>query len=219
MKQSANADVLLCDNHILIAYKPAGLLTQPDGTSAPSLEEWAKGWVKERYNKPGAVFLHAVHRLDKGVAGLVLFARTSKALSRLNAQMRQGEIGRFYRAEVEGAVTPKEGTLTHLLAHGSHRAHVASHGKEARLSYRVIGEKGSSSLLEIELDTGRYHQIRAQLSASGHPIVGDQKYGSRSPPPIRLLCHRLSFPHPVGGQPVVCALDERELSLWPKINF
>lgn len=167
--------VLYLDNHLLIVNKPAGLLTQPTDISTDSLEERAKAYIKERFEKPGAVYLHAVHRLDKPVSGIVLFARTSKALARLQEQQRNREIRKVYFALVEQEPKEKSGELRHQLLHGSHKAEVCESGKEAILRYEVVGK----NLLRIELVTGRYHQIRAQLAAIGSPIVGDKKYGSQ----------------------------------------
>lgn len=204
MKSCDSVEIVFCDNHILVALKPVGMLTQPDDSQEGSLEEIAKQWVKDQYKKKGAVFLHCIHRLDRAVSGLVLFARTSKALSRLNEQMRQMEIQKTYIAEVEGLFpTGYEGRLDHYLIHGDHRAIVAKEGavgaKHARLTFQVVESRANSSLVSIELETGRYHQIRAQFGASGHPIIGDKKYGSKvgSGFEIKLHCSRLCFQHPV----------------------
>jgi len=198
----SDADIIFSDNHLLIASKPAGLLTQPDDTDAPSLELIAKAWVKAEFNKPGNVFLHCIHRLDKPVSGLVLFARTSKALSRLNEQMRDQKIQRTYIAEVEGILSKKEGKLDHYLIHGDRKAILAKstdpEAKHARLTYQVIRHLEHSTLVSIELETGRYHQIRAQFSASGHPVVGDGKYGARTKQEeIHLHCAKMAFEHPI----------------------
>ena len=201
--KSSDSEIVFCDNHLLIAMKPAGLLTQPDDTGGDSLEIFAKEWVKREYKKPGSVFLHAIHRLDKPVSGLVLFARTSKALSRLNEQSRNQEIQRIYTAEVEGILPAKEGVLDHYLIHGDHRSIIAKatdkEAKHARLSYRVVEFKSHSTVILIELETGRYHQIRSQFSASGHPVVGDERYGAKRgrDDAIHLHCSQLSFAHPV----------------------
>ncbi|NGX62365.1 MAG: Ribosomal large subunit pseudouridine synthase C [Chlamydiae bacterium] len=193
-------NVLFYDNHLLVLDKPAGILTQPDGSSTPSLEEEGKQWIKEKFARPGNVFLEAAHRLDKPVSGIVLFARTSKALSRLNASQREKKWKKEYLAWVSGSLEKKEGTLTHYLVHGSFRAHL-SHpedpgAKKCLLSYRVTEEEKGRSLIHIELQTGRYHQIRAQLAAIGHPILGDLKYGGIDFPRLALHHFRLSFPHP-----------------------
>ncbi len=201
--KSSDSEIVFCDNHLLVAAKPAGLLTQPDDTGSDSLEAFCKEWVKKEYHKPGNVFLHAIHRLDKPVSGLVLFARTSKALSRLNEQSRNQEIQRIYIAEVEGILSLKEGRLDHYLIHGDHRAIVAKasekEAKHARLTYKVLESKAHSTVVSIELETGRYHQIRAQFSASGHPVVGDDRYGAKTgdSQAMRLHCSQLSFEHPV----------------------
>lgn len=194
--------VIFCDNHVLVVDKPAMMVTQPTEGHKTSLEDWAKAWIKEKYQKPGAVFLHAVHRLDKEVSGLVLFARTSKALSRLNEAMRDGKTQKTYEALVEGTLPNEEGTLLDEIEHKEHFARVGS-GKKAILHYRVIEKYQDTTLVEIDLETGRYHQIRAQFSSFGHPIVGDKKYGSKranKKPGIALHNTRLTFPHPISGQ-------------------
>lgn len=181
---------VFCDNHVLILEKPAGVATQPD------FHEMAKAWVKEEFDKPGNVFLEPIHRLDKPVSGLVLFARTSKALSRLNEAMRKKQIKKTYIAKVEGDL-PSDRTLRHYLLHGDHCAVIDESGKEAILHYikRVDG------LVEIDLETGRYHQIRAQFSAIGHPVVGDEKYGSKTKTKTMHLQHtKICFPHPITGK-------------------
>lgn len=202
-----NLEVLYEDNHILVVNKPAGLLTQPSGTSQDSLELQCKQWIKEKYNKPGNVFLHAVHRLDRPVSGIVLFARTSKALSRLNDSIRSKDAHKVYLALVNGCPSPNEGGLEHYLVHDDHHAMVVSkdhpEGKIARLHYKVIERKGDKSLLEIVLETGRYHQIRQQLAAIGCPIVGDVKYGSKTNLPdgaIALMHYKLEIKHPVSSE-------------------
>ena len=199
MKPSDN--VVYCDNHILVANKPHGMLTQPDETGASSLEAELKAWVKKEFRKEGNVFLHAVHRLDKPVGGLVLFARTSKALSRLNEQVREQKIKRVYASDVEGVLQQQQGVLEHYLIHGDHAAQVVAKNhkdaKLARLSYRIQKQEAHSTHVLIELETGRYHQIRAQFAAIGHPIVGDTRYGAASAPTLHLRCVSLSFTHPV----------------------
>lgn len=198
-----SVEIVFFDNHLVVASKPSGMLTQPDDSVEESLEAYLKKWAKKEFHKEGNVFLHAIHRLDKVVSGLVLFARTSKALSRLNEQSRNGEIQRVYVGEVEGILPEKLGRLDHYLIHGDRRALIGKEGdlnaKHARLTYQVLHYMPHSSLVEIELDTGRYHQIRAQFSAIGHPIVGDKKYGSKvgSQEGIRLHSAKLLFEHPV----------------------
>lgn len=197
-------DILYEDNHLLVLNKPGGLLTQPSGTQQDSLQEQAKAWIKLTHQKPGQVFLEAVHRLDKPVSGIVVFGRTSKAVSRLNESMRQKEMKKYYYALVENGPNNNEGVLEHYLIHDDYRAQVVfkdhPDSKYASLSYRVINRNLTTTLLEIELNTGRYHQIRAQLAAIGCPIVGDYKYGSAmafSEDAIALHHFRLNILHPV----------------------
>ncbi len=198
-------DIVYEDNHVIAVKKPAGLLTQPSGTKEDNLEDRVKAYIKKRDAKPSNVFLEAVHRLDKPAFGLVVFAKTSKALSRLNAAQREKKFRKFYRAGIEGALPSKEGTLANTLYHDHHRARVVSSGhpkgKEAILHYRAL----KSGLVEIELVTGRYHQIRAQLSHIGCPILGDKKYGSTRPFPsgIYLEHFRVEFPHPINNKPLL----------------
>jgi 23S rRNA pseudouridine1911/1915/1917 synthase len=193
MKPFGSDNIVLCDNHILVVDKPAEVATQPD------LTELARAWVKQKFNKPGRVFLEPIHRLDKPVSGLVLFARTSKALSRLQEQMRERHIEKIYEAWVEGSPKAMTGMLRHHLLHGAFRAEVSPQGKEAILEYQVLKQEKNRAHLRLVLHTGRYHQIRAQLSAIGCPILGDTKYGSRVPWPhgIALRASELSFKHPV----------------------
>lgn len=158
------------------------------------------GWKK--IQKPGAVFIHCIHRLDRPVRGLVLFAKTSKALSRLNELSRKGEIERIYVAEVEGILAQHQATLEHFLIHGEHHALVAKandkEAKKAILHYEVLCLKEHSTLVQITLETGRYHQIRAQFGAISHPVIGDAKYGGEGRGDcIHLACTKLQFIHPV----------------------
>lgn len=206
-------EVLYVDNHILVVNKPAGIATQPSPTSDASLEADCKQWVKEQYQKPGNVFLHAIHRLDKPVSGIVLFARTSKALSRLNASMRAREMQKIYTAHVEGILTPLERVLEHYLTHGDHYAHLSSpaskEAKRACLNYVVKEQREGICIVEITLETGRYHQIRAQMAAIGHPVVGDAKYGSTrqmAAGTIALSHTHFSFPHPISREPLTFSL-------------
>lgn len=204
MKPLDKKNIIFCDNHLLVVDKPVGMATQPD------LEECAKAWVKKKFNKPGNVFLEPAHRLDKPVSGLVLFARTSKALSRLQAMMREREIRKTYLALVEGKLRDQEGTLKHRLVHDEFHARVDEEGKEAILHYRVLGTHKNVNLVEVVLETGRYHQIRAQFSAIGCPIVGDQKYRSTQsfPEGIALQHQKLEFKHPVTKEKILLETTE-----------
>jgi 23S rRNA pseudouridine1911/1915/1917 synthase len=202
-------DILYADNHLLAVNKPAGLATQPSTHHVESVEGWAKAWVKAEYAKPGEVFLHAVHRLDLPVSGVVVLARTSKALSRLNAAVREGDSAKVYLALVEGRVPNTSGELRHWLRHDEFQAKVTAPGakgaKEAVLRYRILRQIPRGTLVEVALVTGRYHQIRAQWAAIGCPVVGDAKYGARASlgrDAIGLHHWRLTLEHPVQHQPL-----------------
>jgi 23S rRNA pseudouridine1911/1915/1917 synthase len=201
--------ILMLDNHLLAVDKPGGLLTQPSGSDGDSLEKQVKAWVKEKFNRPGNVFLEAVHRIDKPVCGIVLFARSSKALSRMNQSVRNRLVGKVYRARVEGKMRRNKERLENFLIHDAFRARVVSaetpEARLASLSYTVLQAGSNASLLEIILETGRYHQIRAQLAHLGNPVLGDRKYGATTPwhqDGIALQHYRLTFPHPVGGKEI-----------------
>ena len=187
------------DNHLLAVIKPAGVLTQDSGRDEVSLEDEAKAWIKEKAEKPGNVFLHAIHRLDRPVSGIVVFAKTSKALSRLHEAIRNKQVTRKYLALVEGGPKESEGTLRHYLSHDKHQAISSIEGKECVLNYRATKRFPEHTLLDIQLETGRYHQIRAQTSLSGFPIVGDLRYGAKTHwdgPGIALHHFQFQFTHP-----------------------
>lgn len=200
--------VLYEDNHLIAVLKPAGVLTQSDTPGGSSLMTLTKDWLKEKYAKPGNVFLGLLHRLDRGVAGIVLFAKTSKGASRLSEQFRSREVKKIYHATVEGEA-PARGRLVHYLStEAVPRVRVSETPgpdlKEAALAYRRLKRGGGESVLEIELETGRKHQIRAQLAHIGHPIVGDAKYGARERRDvIALVAKRLEFAHPITGERMV----------------
>lgn len=172
--------ILFEDNHLIAVYKPAGVLTQPDKSGDSDLMTAVKKLLKEKYKKPGNVFLGLLHRLDRPVSGIVLFAKTSKGASRLSEQFRAGTIEKTYHAVVEGKLLKSRGELINYLEKNQDkRKAVVGRGKEARLSYEVIKSNDKYSLLRIFLETGKFHQIRAQLSSAGFPIVGDVKYGAK----------------------------------------
>jgi 23S rRNA pseudouridine1911/1915/1917 synthase len=214
--------IIFSDNHVLVVLKPSGLSTQPHYPIKDNLTDLAKNWVKKECNKPGDVYLEPIHRLDKPVSGLVLFARTSKALTRLQQSMREKQICKTYFAWVEtGSNLKSSGALEHTLTHVNHRAKVvrANHvqGKLALLDYVIIEQKGDLSLVEIKLHTGRYHQIRAQFSAIGSPVAGDVKYGSKKhllKQKIALHHGCMSFPHPITKKVIVC---KEILSDWQEL--
>jgi len=205
--------ILLEDNHLLAVDKPANLLTQGDRTGDVTVLELARAYLKEKYDKPGNVYLGLVHRLDRPVSGVLLLARTSKAASRLSRQFREHTVRKSYLAVTEGGPsTPADALSAHLAgggdAQGVTRAAVAPFpgSRPARLRYRVLGRRPDRSLLAVEPVTGRRHQIRAQLALVGWPVWGDVKYGARrrrQPAGIALHAWRLEVAHPVGGGPLV----------------
>lgn len=177
-------EIVYEDNHLLIAVKPPNLLTQGDITGDDNLLDELKRYVKEKYQKPGEVYLGLVHRMDRPVGGLVAFARTSKAASRLSEQLRTHAMEREYLAVVEnGVAMPSQGALTDWLMKDESTGNVRAVAKgtacaqEARLKYRVLAREGETALVHVRLETGRKHQIRVQLMNSGHPIVYDMRYG------------------------------------------
>ncbi len=216
--------ILFADNHLLAVNKPAGLLSQDSGTGLRNLEDWAREWVRVDKGKPGAVFLNAVHRIDRAVSGVVLFARTSKALSRLNEDIRKRNCRKIYHALVEGVPPTPADQLIHWMSHEHHRAQICREGnpgaQRAALAYRVISEAGEMSLLEIDLETGRYHQIRAQLATIGCPIAGDEKYGAKQKSAtgeIALHHRRLEIIHPTLKAPVIIEAPYPIDSPWWKV--
>lgn len=202
--------ILFEDNHVLVLDKPHGLLTQPTKEEEKSLQTLARAFIKERDKKPGNVFLEPIHRIDKPVRGVVVFAKTSKALSRLMLCIKEKKCIKVYRATVSGKMPQNEGSLVNKLIHGNFRAEESSEGKESILHYKVIKKVGNHSFLEIHLETGRYHQIRMQLSLAGCPIVGDIKYGSTESlqnGAIALEHCRFSFPHPITKEMLEVSID------------
>ncbi len=204
-------DILYEDNHLLVVNKRCGDLVQPDPSGESALEDQIKAFLKVRDAKPGDVFLGVVHRIDRPVSGAVLFAKTSKALTRLNEMIREGQIHKFYWAITEQTPDPESGDLRHYIVRDGRTNRSRAYddpkpeSKEARLRYRTLGASTNYSLVEVELLTGRHHQIRAQLSKTGCPIRGDLKYGARRSLPdggISLHSRRVEFEHPVRREPV-----------------
>ena len=206
----ASFPILYEDNHLLVVDKPPGLATMGVAAGTPSLLSEAKAYIKHKYQKPGNVYLGIVSRLDAPVTGALVLARTSKAASRLTEQFRSKEVDKSYWALVEPDVDPAQATLQDWVRKDERhrRMHIATaenpESKEAILSYRTLQSNRRSTLLEVDLQTGRKHQIRLQLSHQGHPILGDRKYGSKVsfPAGIALHAYSLSFQHPVLKEPL-----------------
>ena len=214
------------DNHIIIVSKRSGEIVQGDKTGDEPLSETVKQYIKEKYHKPGNVFLGVVHRLDRPVSGLVVFARTSKALSRLNDMFRKGEVHKTYWAITHEMPPRQEDTLTNWLTRNEKQNksyaydHEVPRAKKAMLHYQLIGRSDNYSLLEVNLMTGRHHQIRCQLAHAGCPIKGDLKYGAKRSNPdgsISLLARKVEFVHPVSKQPICVVSPLPSDRLWHEI--
>ena len=244
--------VIYEDNHIIVVSKRSGEIVQGDKTGDEPLSETVKAYLKEKYQKPGNVFLGVVHRLDRPVSGLVVFARTSKALARLNKMFASGEVHKTYWAicATDGSLATEEHgrtrnknnlrvnpcssaadnnptLLTHWLTRNEQQNksyahdHEVPHSKKAQLRYRVLARGERYHLLEVELLTGRHHQIRCQLAAAGMPIRGDLKYGAKRSNPdgsISLLSRRIQFVHPVSGQEITLEAPLPDDPLWSALT-
>ncbi|MCC8088464.1 MAG: RNA pseudouridine synthase [Rikenellaceae bacterium] len=221
---SKKINILYEDNHIMIVNKPAGIPVQADNTGDPSLKEELKEFIKDRDEKPGNVYLGVVHRIDRPVSGAVLFAKTSKALVRLNEMVKNREIKKTYWAITYIRPEKMEDTLVHyILRDGKTNKSRCVHSpgketKEAKLTYKVIAGSDNFTMLEVDLLTGRHHQIRCQLAKIGCPIKGDLKYGaqrSNKDGSISLHARRLEFSHPVKKDKIiVTAPTPQEDNLW-----
>jgi 23S rRNA pseudouridine1911/1915/1917 synthase len=216
--------VLYEDNHLLIVNKAPGLLVQADRTGDICLLDLLKDYIKDKYDKPGEVFLGTVHRIDRPVSGIVVFARTSKSLERMNELFRKRDIQKTYWAVVRRKPREASGKLVHWLIKDEARNVVTAYdyqatpqAQKAELTYRVIGEINKHFLLEVTPLTGRPHQIRVQLAAMGSPIRGDVKYGYARPNldgSINLHARRLFFEHPVKKEPILCRAALPEEAFW-----
>ena len=190
-------NILYEDNHLLVVEKKAGVLSQSDGTNTPDMLTILKEYIKEKYNKPGNVYLGLVHRLDKNVGGVMVFAKTSKAARRLSEQIRNREFKKTYLAVCKG-ILDSNGKYQDYLKRVGYRSEVSNSkdGKLASLNYQVLAVKDNNSLVKINLETGRHHQIRVQFAYHNHPLLGDEKYGSKGKYPLALFAYKLEFAHP-----------------------
>jgi 23S rRNA pseudouridine1911/1915/1917 synthase len=222
-----NLEVLFEDNHIIIVNKKAGDITQGDKTGDKPLSDVVKEYVKEKYNKPGNVFIGTVHRLDRPTSGIVIFARTSKALERLNKMLRDKTINKTYWAIVKNAPKKDNDTLINFLKKDTKKnksfvyKKEISGSKEATLHYKTIKKLDNYFLLEINLETGRHHQIRTQLSFIGSPIKGDLKYGfnrSNKDGSISLHARKIEFIHPVSKENISILAPTPTDLIWNACN-
>lgn len=220
-------NVLYEDNHLIIVNKAAGEIVQGDKTGDKPLSEMVKEYLKVKYNKPGNVFCGVTHRLDRPTSGVVVFAKTSKALSRLNEMFKKGQMDKTYWAIVKKRPAKEEDTLTHYLIKTERNNKSTAYDtekpntKKAVLHYKLIASSDNYHLLEVDLETGRHHQIRCQLSKIGSPIKGDLKYGaerSNTDGSISLHARSISFVHPVSKEEILITAPVPKDSLWKAIT-
>lgn len=220
---SQNLQVLFEDNHVIIVNKRAGDIVQGDKTGDTPLSDVVKAYIKDKYNKPGNVYLGVVHRLDRPTTGIVVFARTSKALSRLNKMFADKKVNKTYWAVVKNKPTKAKDTLTHWLKKNPKNNKSAAHHKEIKdskkaiLHYELIKSLNNYHLLEVNLETGRHHQIRCQLSSIGSPIKGDLKYGfdrSNKDASIHLHSRKIEFIHPVSKTQITVTASTPKDIIW-----
>lgn len=201
-----NLEILYEDNHVIVVVKPANVLSQGDATGDKDMLTLIKEYIKEKYNKPGNVYLGLVHRLDRPVQGVMVFAKTSKAASRLSSQIQSHEFKKQYLAIINGKLDEKKGEFCDYLEkldNGNTVVTDGSYGKKSVLKYEVLKEVDNKSLVKIELITGRHHQIRVQFASRGYPLVGDQRYGKQDLKQICLCSYYLSFLHPITKERLV----------------
>ncbi len=222
-----NLQVLHEDNHIIVVNKRAGDIVQGDKTGDKPLSDIVKEYIKEKYKKPGNVFLGTVHRLDRPTSGIIIFARTSKALERLNKMLRDKEIKKTYWAVVKNSPKKNKDTLVHFLKknpkNNKSTAHIKeiTNSKKAILHYKIIKKLDNYFLLEIDLETGRHHQIRSQLSTIGSTIKGDLKYGaprSNKDGSIHLHARKIQFTHPVSKETIEIVASTPKNPIWDACN-
>jgi 23S rRNA pseudouridine1911/1915/1917 synthase len=215
--------VLYIDNHLIAVNKLPGEIVQGDKTGDIPLSEHVKAYLKDRFDKPGKVFLGTIHRIDRPVSGVVLFARTSKGLARMNEQFKSRDVKKIYVAASSGKEVPTEGVLLHWITRDQKKNRSTAHSKEtkgsqhAELRYEIIGQTNKYTLFRVFPTTGRQHQIRVQLSAIGCPIKGDVKYGARRgnrDASIHLHAHKLLFKHPVSGDEVEITAPPPQDPVW-----
>lgn len=227
LSNASNLQVLFEDNHIIIINKRAGDLVQGDKTGDPPLSDIVKEYIKKKYNKPGEVFLGVVHRLDRPTTGIVVFARTSKALSRLNKMFAEKNISKTYWAIVKQIPIPEKGTLIHWLKKNPKNNKSTAYSseikgsKKAILHYKLIKSLNTFHLIEVNLETGRHHQIRSQLASIGSPIKGDLKYGfdrSNKDASIHLHSRKIEFMHPVSKSVITIEAPTPSDVIWDACN-
>lgn len=224
-KSASDFKVLYEDNHVIVVVKPQHIPVQADESGDADLQSEIKQYIAQKYNKPGNVFLGIVHRLDRPVSGVMVFARTSKGASRLSDEIRRNAMDKTYLAVVEGKI-PASGTLVHWLLKDEKTNMVSAHNKEvpgskkAILHFRSVSHKQGLSLVEIDLETGRPHQIRVQFLASGHPLWGDQRYNKNAVvgQDIALFAHKLTFTHPTTKEKMSFKVEPPSKDPWDRVK-
>ena len=215
-------NVLYEDNHVIVVEKPINVLSQGDATGDKDLLTMVKEYVKVKYNKPGNVYIGLVHRLDRPVGGVMVFARSSKAASRLNKEQLEHGFSKKYLAVVNGILKEKHGQFVDkLLKLNDGNAIVSNKGKEAILNYEVLKENLSTkhSLVSVKLVTGRHHQIRVQFASRGHALCGDQRYGKQDNTQLALFAYELSFTHPISKEKMTFKLDMPKGDYWTEFTM
>ncbi len=208
-------EILYEDNHIIVVVKPFNILSQSDDTKDIDMLTLIKSYLKEKYNKPGNVYLGLIHRLDRPTGGIMVFAKTSKAASRLSEQIRLNLFTKKYLAIVSGYFDEKTGVFEdYILKKEDNSSVISNLGKYAKLEYEVLKEKSNLSLVNILLHTGRHHQIRVQFASRNHPLYGDQRYGKSSKKQLALFAYYLSFNHPVTKEKLEFIKYPDKVGIW-----
>lgn len=214
-------NILYEDNHILVVEKPINMLSQGDSTKDKDLLTLVKEYIKVKYHKPGNVYVGLIHRLDRPVGGIMVFAKTSKAAARLSKEVAEHKIKKYYLAIVNGIITEEKGTYQDKIKRLSNgNSIISKDGKEAILDYEVLERnKGKNkTLVKISLKTGRHHQIRVQFASHHHPLCGDQRYGNEDKTQIALYAYQLEFIHPTTKEPMVFQLLPPKINHWTEFT-
>lgn len=216
-----NLDILYEDNHIIVVVKPYNILSQGDSTRDVSIMDMIKDYIKVKYNKPGNVYLGLVHRLDRPVGGIMVFARSSKAASRLCKAFNEHSITKKYMAIVNGKVKEKDELVDYISKDNDGNAYIDKDGKKAVLDYALLqyDSKNDCSLVSVNLHTGRHHQIRIQFASRGHYLLGDQRYGVKDNVQISLFSYYLSFTHPVTKEVLEFKVYPKSENYWTRFTL
>lgn len=221
-KAMNNLNVLYEDNHVIVVEKPINVLSQGDDTGDVSLLDMVKEYIKKKYNKPGNVYIGLIHRLDRPVGGVMVFARTSKAASRLSKQVSERGFSKKYYAIVSGKMeNDTDRFIDYLKRENNGNTVVSSDGKKSVLSYKVLEylNKDNISLVDVSLETGRHHQIRVQFASRGHYLLGDQRYGVQDKTQIALFSYELEFEHPITKEKMKFTLMPPKMGHWTKFTL